>query len=143
MKVMVLLKATKETEAGILPSLELLTAMNRFNDELLEAGVMLGGDGLKPTSAGARVRLAAGSVTKGPFENNGEIICGFWLWQVKSLDEAIDWIKRCPAPFEDGNDAEIELRPLYEVEDFGDIVTPEMKAQEEAFRQRVAKLAGQ
>jgi hypothetical protein len=141
MKVMVLLKATKETEAGILPSLELITAMNRFNDELLAAGVMLGGDGLKPTSAGARVHLAAGIVTKGPFDNNGELICGFWLWQVKSLDEAIDWIKRCPAPFEDGNDAEIELRPLYEVEDFGDIVTPEMKAEEDAFRRRVAKLA--
>lgn len=120
MRVMVMVRATEASERGELPSLELMAAMGRFNDALARAGVMLAGEGLKPSSAGARVRYAGNSrtVVDGPFAEAKELVAGFWLWQVRSLDEAIEWARRCPNPFEDG-ESEIEIRPLYEAEDFG------------------------
>lgn len=125
MRVMVLVKASKDSEAGILPSRELLTEMGQFNEELFKAGVMLAGEGLHASSKGARVSWSGPKKTKvvdGPFSETKELIAGYWLWQVKSMDEAIQWIKR--APFGDG--AEIELRPVFEIADFGDHVTPEL-----------------
>src|SRR6185369_1104663 len=131
MRVMVLVKASKESEAGVMPSEKLLTDMGKFNEELVKAGVMLAGEGLHPSSKGARVRFSGGkqTVIDGPFAETKELVAGFWLWQVKSKAEAIEWIKR--APFKD---AEIELRQVFEAEDFGAEFTPELKQQEE--RQR-------
>ena len=138
MRFMILLKADKNTEAGVLPSEELLTAMGNFNEELVKAGVMLAGEGLQPSSKGARVTFSGDqrSVIPGPFAETGGMICGFWLWQCKSLEEAIEWVKRVPSPLE--GDAEIEIRQVYEAEDFGAEFTPELMEQEERLRAEIA-----
>ena len=137
MRVMVIVKATKDSEAGVLPSTELLTEMGRFNEELVKAGVLLSGEGLRASSHGARVRFGGGksSVIDGPFTESKELIAGFWLWQVRSMDEAIEWLKR--APFDGGT--EIEVRPVFEAEDFGPALTPELAAAEEKLRREVQK----
>jgi hypothetical protein len=139
MRVMVLVKASPESEAGVMPTEELLAEMGRFNEELVKAGVMLAGEGLHPTSKAARVRFSGGqkSVIDGPFTETKELVAGFWLWQVKSMDEAIEWLKR--APFED---TEVEIRPVFEAEDFGAELTPELRAQEDRFRAEVAARQG-
>ena len=131
---MMIIKATKESEAGVMPSEELLAAMGKYNEELVEAGVMLAGEGLHPSSRGARVRFSGTerSVTPGPFAETGQLIAGFWLIQAKSLQEAIDWARRCPNPMP--GEAEIEIRQVFEAEDFGDALTPELKQQEERLR---------
>ena len=136
MRVMVIVKATKETEAGVLPSQEILTKMGKFNEELVKAGVMLAGEGLQASSKGARVKFSAGgkTVIDGPFTETKELIAGFWLWQVKSMPEAIEWLKR--APFED---TEVEIRQVFESEDFGDALSPELRQQEEKMRAQVAQ----
>jgi len=138
MRVMILLKANKDTEAGVMPSEELLAAMGKFNEELVKAGVMQAGEGLHPSSRGARVKFkgAKRTVVQGPFPETGQLVCGFWLWQVTSLQEAIDWVKRVPNPT--GDEAEIEIRQLFEAEDFGAEFTPELRAQEERLRAEVA-----
>jgi len=135
MRCMVMVKATAESEAGVLPSEQLLAAMGQYNEALVKAGVMLAGEGLKPTSDGVRVRFEGQqrTVVDGPFAETRELVAGFWLWQVRSLDEAIAWARRCPNPFEHGT-SELEIRPLYEVEDFGEHFTPELRAQEERLR---------
>jgi len=140
MRFMVLVKASKETEAGALPSQELLTAMGKFNEDLVKAGVMLAGEGLHPSSKGARVRFAGNkrTVTDGPFAETKELIAGFWLWQVKSKAEAIEWVKRCPNPT--GAEAEIEIRQVFEAEDFGDEFTPELRTKEVHMRAEAEKL---
>ncbi len=137
MRVMVLIKATKETEAGVLPDEKLLTEMGNYNEELVKAGVMLAGEGLQPSSKGARVKFSGGkrTVTDGPFTETKELIAGFWLWQVRSLEEAIEWVKRCPNPT--GAEAEIEIRQLFEAEDFGSEFTPELREQEERLRAEI------
>jgi hypothetical protein len=137
MRVMVIVKATKDSEAGVLPSQELLTDMGRFNEELVRAGVMLAGEGLHPSSKGVRVRFGGGRsvVTDGPFTETKELIAGFWLWQVKSMEEAVEWIRR--APFKNGGE-EIEIRPVFEAEDFGANCTPELREQEASQRARIA-----
>lgn len=119
MRVMVLVKATSESEAGKMPTTELMAAMGRFNEELVRAGVMAGGDGLKPSSRGKRVQFSGPqrTVVDGPFTETKELVAGYWLWNVKSMEEAVEWVKRCPNPME--SDSEIEIRPLYEAEDFG------------------------
>jgi len=134
MKVMVIVKATKNSEDGVMPAPEMLDAMTRFNQELIEAGVMLTGDGLRPSSAGKRVRFTGGKqqVIDGPFAETKELIAGFWIWQVKSMDEALEWARRCPHPMP-GEEGVLELRPFYEMEDFEN-VTPEV--QERVARQR-------
>lgn len=136
MKVMVIVKADAESEAGVMPSQELLAAMGRYNEELVNAGIMLAGEGLHPTSRGARVRFDGKqrSVIDGPFVETKELIAGFWLWQVRSMAEAIEWLKR--APFDGGT--EIEVRPIFEAEDFGEAFTPELREQEERLRQQIA-----
>jgi hypothetical protein len=135
MRFMVIVKADKNTEAGVLPSKELLTEMGQFNEELAKAGVMLAGEGLQPSSKGSRVRFSGNkrTVVDGPFSETKELIAGFWLWQVKSKEEAIEWLKR--APFREG---EVELRQVFEAEDFGADFTPELREQEERIRQQVA-----
>ena len=137
MKVMVMVKATADSEAGAMPSSELLEAMGKFNEELVDAGVMLAGEGLHPSSRGVRVTFdgAQRRVTDGPFAETRELVAGFWLWQVRSLDEAIEWAKRCPNPMPGVSD--LEIRPIFEAEDFGSEFTPELRAQEEALRQRL------
>jgi len=134
MRFMILVKADEQSEAGVLPSTEMLTAMGNYNEELVKAGVMLAGEGLHPTSKGARVRFSGGerAVIDGPFTEAKELIAGFWLWQVKSRDEAIEWVKRCPNP--DGVEHEIEIRQVFEADDFGDEFTPELREQEERLR---------
>ena len=129
MKVMVLLKADKSTEAGALPDEKMLTEMGAYNEELVKAGIMLDGEGLKPSSEGARVRFSGKdrSVVDGPFAETKELIAGFWMWRVKSMAEAIEWVKRCPNPLQE--QAEIEIRQVYEAEDFGAEFTPELRAQ--------------
>jgi hypothetical protein len=138
MRVMVLIKADKNSEAGVMPNEKLLSDMGEFNEELAKAGIMLAGEGLQPSSKGARVRFSGEkrTVIDGPFAETKELIAGFWLWQVKSLDEAIEWIKRCPNPM--GTESEIEIRPVFEMEDFGAALTPEIKAQEDRVRAQVA-----
>jgi len=140
---MILLKSDKNTEAGVMPDEKLLAAMGNFNEELVKAGLMLAGEGLKPSSQGARVRFAGAkrTVIDGPFAEAKELIAGFWIWQVKSLDEAIEWVKRCPNPLE--GEAEIEIRPIFEAEDFGEEFTPELRAQEERLRAEAERLAKQ
>ena len=137
MRFMVIVKATADSEAGFMPSEELLTAMGRYNEELVEAGVMLAGEGLQPSSKGARVRFSCNqrSVTDGPFIETKELIAGFWIFQVASLQECIDWVKRCPNPMP--GDSEIEIRQIFEAEDFGDEFTPELREQEEHLRTRL------
>ncbi len=138
MRFMVLVKANADSEAGVLPSEELLTAMGQYNEELVKAGVMLAGEGLHPSSKGARVRFSGEqrSVVDGPFTEAKELIAGYWLIQVKSLDEAIEWVKRCPSPT--GAESEIEIRQVFEAEDFGDALTPELRDQEERLRAQTA-----
>jgi hypothetical protein len=135
MRVMVLVKADKSSEAGVLPDQKLLTEMGKFNEELSKAGVMLAGEGLHPTSKGVRVRFAGPKqvVTDGPFAETKELVAGFWLWKVKSMQEAIDWLKR--APF---HDTEVEIRPVFEADDFGEALTPELREQEERIRAQAA-----
>jgi hypothetical protein len=137
MRVMVLLKSNKDTEAGVMPSQKLLEDMGKYNEELVKAGIMLAGEGLQPTSKGKRVRFSGTkrSVIDGPFAETKELIAGFWMWKVKSMDEAVEWIKRCPNPT--GEDAEVEIRQVFETEDFGDEFTPELRAQEERLRARI------
>jgi hypothetical protein len=137
MRFMVIVKATDDSEAGKMPSTELLTAMGKFNEELVNAGVLLAGEGLHPSSRGARIRYdgASRTVTDGPFPETKELIAGFWLIQVKSKEEAIEWMKRCPNPME--VPSEIEIRQVFEMEDFGEAATPEVIAQEEALRARL------
>src|SRR5215467_12096199 len=139
MRVMVLVKASSESEAGQLPSTDLLAEMGKFNDQLVKAGVMLAGEGLHPTSKAKRVRFSGGkrTVIDGPFAETKELIAGFWLWQVKSMDEAVEWLKR--APFDGG--AEIEIRPVFEMEDLGAAMTEELKAQETRQRAQIANKA--
>jgi hypothetical protein len=139
MRFMVLVKASKESEAGILPSRELLTEMGRFNEELVKAGVMLAGEGLHPSSKGARVRFEGKkrTVIDGPFPETKELVAGYWVWRVESKKEAIDWLKR--APFDGG--VEVELRQIFEAEDFGAEFTPELREQEERLRQQTEQLA--
>src|SRR5438034_5901865 len=136
MRFMVLVKANKESEAGVLPDQKILAAMGKYNDELVKAGVMLAGEGLHSSSKGARVKFdgAKRTVTDGPFAETKELIAGFWLWQVRSKDEAIEWLKR--APFQEG---EVEIRQVFEADDFGDNMTPELRAQEERLRKQTAK----
>ncbi len=138
MRFMILLKGDEDTEAGVLPSEELLAAMGKYNEEMVRAGVLLAGEGLQPSSKGARVRFSGGerTVTDGPFAEAKELIAGFWLIQVKSRDEAIEWVKRCPNPLD--GDAEIEVRQVFEAEDFGDELTPALREQEERIREQAA-----
>jgi hypothetical protein len=135
---MVIVKATKDSEAGVYPSQELITAMMKFNEELVKAGVLLAADGLHPSSKGARVKFSGDkrTVIDGPFAETKELVAGFWLWQVKSMEEAIEWVKRCPNPME--GESELEIRQVVEMEDFPD-VTPEMLEQEERMRAEVAE----
>jgi hypothetical protein len=136
---MVLIKATKDTEAGVLPDEKLLTEMGKFNEDLVNAGVMQSGEGLHPSSKGARVRFSGGkqTVIDGPFAETKELIAGFWIWKVKSKEEAIEWVKRCPNPT--GGDYEIEIRQVFDPEDFGEAYTPELRAQEELLRAKAAE----
>jgi len=131
---MILMKANKDSEAGVFPSEQVLTQMGNFNEELVKAGIMQAGEGLHPSSKGARVRFANGkqTVIDGPFAETKELLAGFWMWKVKSMDEALDWVKRIPNP--DNDDFEVELRPVFEMEDFGAELTPEARAQEERLR---------
>ena len=131
MRFMVIVKATRDSEAGALPSEELLTAMGKYNEELAKAGILLAGDGLQPSSKGARVRFSGPkrTVVDGPFAETKELIAGFWMWKVKSKEEAIEWVKRCPNPMP--GDSEIEIRQVFEAEDFGEQFTPELKEQAE------------
>jgi len=140
---MVIVKATPSSEAGDMPSEELLTAMGKYNEELVKAGVMLAGEGLHPTSRGKRVHFAGSkrSVVDGPFSETKELIAGFWLWQVKSMEEAVEWAKRCPNPMPEESD--LEIRPVFEAEDFGAEFTPELREQEERLRAEADKLAKQ
>jgi hypothetical protein len=136
---MVMVKATKDSEAGVLPDEKLLADMGKFNEELVKAGVMLAGEGLQPSSKGARVRFSGAkrTVIDGPFAETKELVAGFWLWQVKSKEEAIEWVKRCPNPFS-GTESEIEIRQVFEAEDFGAEFTPELREQEERIRAQIA-----
>ena len=138
MRFMVIVKATKDSEAGVMPSEQLLTEMGAYNEELVKAGVMLAGEGLQPSSKGARVRFSGPNrtVTDGPFAETNELIAGFWLWQCKSLAEAIEWVKRCPNPMME--DSEIEIRQVFEAEDFGAEFTPELREQEDRLREQLA-----
>jgi hypothetical protein len=139
MRFMIIVKAIKDSEAGVMPSEQLLSEMSKFNEELVKAGVMLASEGLHPTSKGARVRFSGGkrTVIDGPFTETKELIAGFWLWQVKSKAEAIEWVKRCPNPHNE--DTEIEVREVFEAENFGPEFTPELREQEERLRAQVAK----
>lgn len=134
MKVMVLVKATQDSEAGVMPSEQLLTEMGQYNEALVKAGIMLTGEGLHPSSKGARVRFSGTnrSVTDGPFTETKELIAGYWIWQVQSMEEAIAWVKRCPNPMP--GESEIEIRPIFAAEDFGVSLTPELREQEERIR---------
>jgi hypothetical protein len=138
MRVMVIIKATEESEAGVMPSQQLLTDMMTFSEELVKAGVMLSGDGLHPSSTGKRIRFSGDqrTVIDGPFAETKELIAGFWMWEVKSMDEAIEWVKRCPNPMNTPSD--IEIRPVFEAQDFGDEFTPELREQEERLRAELA-----
>lgn len=140
MRFMILLKADKNTEAGVLPEEKLLTDMGKYNEELVKAGVMLAGEGLQPSSKGARVHFSKGkyTVVDGPFAETKELIAGFWIWQVRSKEEAIEWVKRCPNPL--NGDFEIEIRQVFEVDDFGPAATPEVREQEARLRRESEKL---
>ena len=138
MRVMVIIKANEESEAGVMPSQDLLTKMGNFNEELLKAGVMQAGEGLQPSSKGKRVRFSGSqrTVIDGPFAETKELIAGFWLWNVKAIEDAIEWVKRCPNPM--NTETDVEIRPLFEMEDFGDELTPEIREQEERLRSELA-----
>lgn len=137
MRVMVIVKATPESEAGQLPSTELLAAMGKYNEELVKAGIMLAGEGLQPSSKGARVRFSGSdrSVVDGPFAETKELIAGFWLWEVRSMEEAIEWVKRCPNPME--SESDIEIRQVFEADDFGEEFTPELREAEDRLREQL------
>jgi hypothetical protein len=137
MRFIVMVKATAESEAGQLPSTELLEAMGKYNQELAKAGIMLAGEGLQPSSKGARVRFKGSerTVVDGPFAETKELIAGFWLWQVRSIEEAIEWVKRCPNPML--GESEIEIRPVFEVDDFGENMTPDLREAEEGLRRQL------
>jgi hypothetical protein len=139
---MVMVKATAESEAGQMPGTELFEAMGRYNEELVKAGIMLGGDGLKPSSKGVRVRFSGKdrTVVDGPFAETKELIAGYWIWQVQSMDEAIEWVRRCPNPM--ASDSEIEIRPFFEAADFGEAFTPELQEGEERLRQQIESNRG-
>lgn len=138
MRVMVIVKATKNSEQGIMPSEELMLAMGKFNEELVEAGVLLAGDGLHPSSRAKRVRFSGGkkTVIDGPFAETKELVSGYWIWQVRSMDEALEWVRRCPDPMP-GEESELEVRPIFEAEDFGASYTDEVRAQEDRIRAQV------
>lgn len=138
MRVMVLVKATRESEAGLLPSTELLEAMGRYNQELIDAGILQAGEGLRPSSEGKRVLFdgETRAIQDGPFEATSELVAGFWIWEVKDMDEALAWAKRCPNTMPGGG--ELELRPIFEAEDFGEAMTPELRDQEERQRRALA-----
>ena len=138
MRVMVIVKANEDTEAGVMPKQEMLEAMGRYNEELVNAGIMLAGEGLHPSSRGARIRVSGDdrTVIDGPFAETKELIAGFWLWQVRSMEEAIEWARRCPNPT--GEESVLELRPVFEAEDFGEEFTPELREQEERLRAKAA-----
>jgi hypothetical protein len=138
MRVMVLVKASRDSEAGVMPGEQLLADMGRYNQELVKAGVMLAGEGLHPSSRGVRVRFSGTSrtVRDGPFAETKELVAGFWLWQVRSMDEAVEWARRCPNPH--AEDCEIEIRPVFEADDFGAALTPELREQEERLRSQAA-----
>lgn len=137
MKVMVMVKATEDSEAGVLPSKELLTAMGKYNEELVKAGIMLAAEGLKPSSNGKRVRFAGSkrTVIDGPFTETKELVAGYWIWQVRSMEEAVEWLKRCPNPMP--GESDVEIRPVYELADLGENFTPELQQQEKRLRERV------
>jgi hypothetical protein len=137
MRVMVLVKANEDTEAGGLPSTELLAEMGKYNEELVKAGIMLDGEGLHPSSKGVRIQFSGDqrNVVDGPFAETKELLAGYWVWQVRDMDEAIEWAKRCPNPT--GGESVLELRPVFEAEDFGDNFTPELREQEERLRSRI------
>ena len=139
MRFMVIVKATPESEAGVMPGMELLTAMGKYNEELVDAGIMLAGDGLQASSKGARVQFSGKNrtVVDGPFAETKELIAGYWIWQVKDLAEAIEWVKRCPNPMNE--DSEIEIRQIFEAEDFGAEFTPELQEQDARLREKAAK----
>ena len=139
MKVMVMVKATKSSEAAIMPTTELLAAMGNYNEELVKAGIMLAGEGLKPSSAAKRVHFSGKDriVTDGPFTETKETVAGFWLWQVKSMEEAVEWVKRCPNPMLE--DSDIDIRPIFEAEDFGEEFTPELREQEDRLRAEISQ----
>ena len=139
MRVMVLVKATAESEAGVMPSAELLEAMGRYNEELVGAGILLAGEGLKPSSQGKRVAFDGPdrTVIDGPFAETRELVAGYWLWEVKDLAEAVEWVKRCPNPMP--GPSEIEIRPLYEMADFAEVLTPDLAAQEDRIRDRLTE----
>ena len=138
MRVMVIVKATRDSEAGVLPSKELITAMGNYNEELVKAGIMLAGEGLKPSSQGKRLRFSGTrrTVIDGPFSETKELIAGYWIWQVRSMEEAVEWLKRCPNPMP--GESEVEIRPVFEACDFGENLTPEAREQEERLREQIA-----
>jgi hypothetical protein len=140
MRFMVMVKATKNSEAGVMPSQELLTAMMKYNEELVKAGIMQAGEGLHASSKGARVKFSGDQrlVTDGPFAETKELVAGFWIWQCKSKAEAIEWLKKCPSPMP-GEESEIEIRQIFSSEDFGEAMTPELRAKEEELRAKTAK----
>ena len=142
MRFMIMVKATRDSEAGVLPDQKLLADMGKFNEELVKAGVMLAGEGLQPSSKGARVKFSGDkrTVVDGPFAETKELIAGFWIWKVKSREEAIEWVKRCPNPMP--SDSEIEIRQVFEADDFGDNLTPELREQEARLRAQAAKQGG-
>ena len=142
MKVMVMVKATAKSEAGVMPSEKLLAEMGKINEELVRAGVMLAGDGLHPSSKGKRVRFSGGkkAILDGPFAETKELVAGYWIWQVKSMDEALEWVRRCPDPMP-GEESEIEIRPVFEMEDFGEL-TPELRAREAQMRADIERKRG-
>lgn len=139
MRVMVIVKATEDSEADRMPSEELMLAMGRYNEELVKAGIMLAGDGLHPSSRGKRVRFSGHNrtVTDGPFTETRELIAGFWIWQVRSMEEAVEWVRRCPNPMP--GESDIEIRPIFEAEDFGEAYTPEVKEQEDRIRAQLSR----
>ena len=140
MRVMVIVKATKNSEAGVMPSEALLAAMGKYNEELVKAGIMLDGDGLHPSSKGKRIKFSSGkrTVVDGPFAETKELIAGYWVWQVRSMEEAVEWARRCPDPMP-GEEAELEIRPFFEADDFGKEFTPELRAQEERLREEIER----
>ena len=140
MRVMVIVKASKNSEAGIMPSEKLLADMGKYNEELVKAGIMLGGDGLQPSSKGKRIHLTGNkrTVLDGPFAETKELVAGYWIWQVRSLDEAVEWARRCPAPMP-GEEGVLEIRPFFEAEDFGKEYTPELRERDERLRQEIER----
>lgn len=142
MRVMVIVKATKNSEAGIMPSEQLFEEMGRYNEELVKAGIMLAGDGLQPSARGKRIRFSGSrrTVVDGPFTETKELIAGYWIWQVRSMEEAVEWARRCPNPMPD-EEGELEIRPFFEAEDFGEAYTPELRARDERLRQEIEQQA--